>query len=104
MMTNEIERPINLVMEIALELLPSVISRLDIEDTAENREDIIALALNKLPTKYVTTCGGKIYAQFVENYRLQYETDVLASLTKAAMTVKDKPRGNIREDEAAKGQ
>jgi len=71
--------------------------RLDVEDTPENREDILALALNKLPTKYVTTDGGKLYARMVENFRLQYETDVLASLTRAAITVKNKPREKGRE-------
>jgi len=88
----EKERPINLVKEIAEELLPSVLSRLEVEDTQENREDILALALNKLPTKYVTTGGGKMYAQMIDNFKIQYETDVLTSLTRAAMTVKSKPR------------
>ena len=92
-MANEKERPLNLVKDIAVELLPSVLSRMDVEDTPENREDILALALNKLPTKYVTTGGGRMYAQMIENYKVQYETDVLSSLTRAAMTVKSKPRG-----------
>jgi len=92
-MVNEKEKPFNLVREIAEELLPSVLIRLEVDDTQENREDILALALNKLPTKYVTTRGGKMYAQMIENYKLQYETDVLSSLTRAALTVKSKPRG-----------
>ena len=91
-MTNEKERPLNLVKQIAVDLLPSVFAQLDIEDTPENREDILALALNKLPTKYVTTGGGKLYAQMINTYRIQYETDVLASLTKAAIRVKGNPR------------
>ena len=92
MMAKEKERPLNLVKQIAEDLLPSVINQLDIEDTPENREDILALALNKLPTKYVTTSGGKMYSQMIENYKVQYEADVLASLTRAAITVKGKPR------------
>ena len=86
------ERPANLVKMIAEDLLPSLMSKLDIEDTPENREDILALALNNLPTKYVTTEGGKLYAQLIENYRVQYETDVLASLVKAGFKVKERPR------------
>jgi len=66
-----------------------------VEDTQENREDILALALNKLPTKYVTSGGGKMYAQMIDNFKTQYETDVLASLTRAAMTVKSKPRRDV---------
>jgi len=106
MTTHEQERPYNLVKEIAVDLLPSVLTRLDIADTQENREDILALALNKLPTKYVTTSGGKMYAQMIENYKVQYETDVLSSLTRAAMTVKCKPRGGdcLKGLEATKGK
>ena len=103
-MENEKDRPFNLVKEIAEELLPSVMTRMEVEETAENREDILALALNKLPTKYVTSGGGKMYAQMVENYRVQYETDVLSSLTRAAMTVKNKPRGGAKHDEHTEGK
>jgi competence protein ComFB len=84
----------NLVRIVAGELLTSVMSRLGVEDTEENREDILALALNSLPTKYVTTEQGKQYAQLIEVYRLQYETDVTAALTKAAIKVMQKPRGS----------
>jgi len=103
MTINEHERPCNLVKQIAVELLPSVLNRLEIEDTEQNREDILALALNHLPTKYVTTCGGKMYAQMIENYKVQYETDVLSGLTRAAMTVKSKPRGGAKGDVTPKG-
>jgi len=104
MTNNDKERPYNLVKEIAIEQLPTVLHRLEIADTPENREDILALALNKLPTKYITTCSGKMYAQMIDNYRLQYETDVLASLTRAAITVKSKPRGSaVKGNETAKG-
>jgi len=92
-MANEKELLKNIVLEIAEDLLPTVMKQLDVEDTAVNRGDILALALNKLPTKYVTSSGGKAYTEMVENYRIQYEIDVLASLTRAAMTVKTKPRG-----------
>ena len=103
-MTVEKERPFNLVRGIAEELLPSVLHRLEVEDTPENREDILALALNKLPTKYVTTGEGKMYSQIIENYKVQYETDVLASLTRAAITVKSKPRGGIKTNASSEGQ
>jgi len=101
---HEQERPFNLVKEIAVDLLPSVMTKLNIEPTLENREDILALALNKLPTKYVTTSGGKMYAQMIENYKVQYETDVLSGLTKAAMTVMSRPRGDTMRDEMSKGK
>ena len=87
------ERPINLVMQIAEDLLPSVMKKLEVEDTADNREDILALALNNLPTKYVTSSEGRLYAELVNNFKVQYQTDVLSSLTRAAIKVKGRPRG-----------
>jgi competence protein ComFB len=89
------ERLVNLVRVIAEELLPSVMDKLGVEDRKINRMDILALALNSLPTKYVTTKQGKQYAQLVEVYRLQYETDVVAALTKAAIKVMQQPRGDM---------
>jgi competence protein ComFB len=86
------EKPINLVKLIAEELLPSVMEKMDVPDTPENREDILALTLNSLPTKYVTTDEGKQYAQLVNVYRVQYELDVVASLTKSSLKVKARPR------------
>jgi len=86
------EKPINVVKEIALDLLPGVLRKLDVDDTAANREDILALALNRLPQKYVTTSYGKLYAEMINNFRVQYETDVLTSLTKAAIIVRERPR------------
>lgn len=58
-------------------------------DTCTN--DIMAFALNSLPTKYVTTDSGKQYVQ-LEIYRKQYEIDVMAALTKACVRVKASPR------------
>ncbi|MDR0874710.1 MAG: late competence development ComFB family protein [Clostridiales Family XIII bacterium] len=87
------EKPVNLVKLIAEDMLPSVMKKMDIEDTQANREDVLALALNQLPTKYVTGAGGKLYAELINTYKIQYETDVISSLTKASMKVKNRPRG-----------
>lgn len=88
------EKPINLVKQIAEDLLPSVMKKLGVEDTESNREDILALALNSLPPKYVTSSGGRLYAGQIENFKVQYETDVMAGLTRAAIKVKERPRGD----------
>jgi len=91
-MTAEHEKPINVVKDIALDLLPGVLKKLEIEDNSANREDILALALNHLPQKYVTTGGGRIYAEMINNFKVQYQTDVLTALTRAAIAVKSRPR------------
>jgi competence protein ComFB len=88
------ERPVNLVRIIAEEILPSVMKKLGVENTDANREDILAITLNSIPTRYVTTESGKQYAQLVEVYRLQYEADITAGLTKAAIKVIQQPRGS----------
>ncbi|MDR1797978.1 MAG: late competence development ComFB family protein [Clostridiales Family XIII bacterium] len=97
-MTQAKHEPINLVLQMAEGLLPSVMRKVGLEDTPENRADALALALNAMPSKYITTGGGKSYTQFVENYRHQYETDILSNLTRAALKVKQSPRGEARED------
>jgi competence protein ComFB len=94
------ERPINLVKIIAEELLPSVMEKMDVPNTESNRVDVLALALNQLPTKYVTTDEGKQYAKLVDVYKTQYELDVITSLTKACMRVTQKPR--TQSDDAEK--
>jgi competence protein ComFB len=93
---NSREKPINVVKLIAEEMLPSVMEKMNVPDTQENREDILALTLNALPTKYVTTDEGKQYVQLVNVYRIQYELDVIASLTKSSLKVKDKPRKSVK--------
>jgi hypothetical protein len=90
------ERPVNIVKLIAEEQLLFVMEKIGVDDTDENREDILALALNELPSKYVNTHGGRLYTQLVENNRAQYETDVLRSLTRAAIKVKERPRASVQ--------
>jgi competence protein ComFB len=87
------EKPLNVVKLLAEELVSSVMERVGVVDTDENREDILAITLNELPTKYVTTDEGKQYSQLINVYRGQYEADVVAELTKATLKVKGKPRG-----------
>lgn len=92
MMKDYNENVFNLTEELAEGLLSIVMKKMEIEDTKENRNDVLALGLNYLPAKYVTTDEGKQYAKLIEVYRLQYESDVVAALTKASIRVKEKPR------------
>ena len=66
--------------------------KLGLEQTSENLDDVLALALNSLPQKYITTSEGRQYAKLVEVYRVQYEADAVAALTKATLRVIEKPR------------
>ncbi len=53
--------------------------------------DIAAIALNDLPPKYVVTEKGELYSK-INTLRQQFEVDVVAAITKAAVLVKRKPR------------
>lgn len=53
--------------------------------------DIAAIALNDLPPKYIVTEKGELYSK-INALKQQFEVDVIAAITKAAVLVKRKPR------------
>jgi competence protein ComFB len=88
---------INLSEMLTKELLPSVMERMDVCTCPVCTGNVLALALNTLPTKYVTTDEGKQYTQ-LEVYKRQNELDVVAALTRACVRVKNSPRHEIIDD------
>ena len=82
-----------------LNFMEEVVSRILDELLAEKSEycdcprcrlDTMALALNKLPPKYVVTTKGYSYAKTRE-IETQFRTDILVALTKALQAVKENP-------------
>ncbi|HKM39298.1 MAG TPA: late competence development ComFB family protein [bacterium] len=55
------------------------------------RRDILALALNALPARYVVTKEGAIYAKTAQ-LRQQYRTDIIIALSQAIAKVHKQPR------------
>ncbi len=55
------------------------------------RGDVIAYALNSLPTKYVSTQKGEVYSKLFM-LRGEYRTAIMAALVKGAAVVKENPR------------
>jgi competence protein ComFB len=53
--------------------------------------DILAYALNRLPSKYVVTQKGHLYTR-VNELQQQFRTDLVVELTKAITFVKAHPR------------
>jgi competence protein ComFB len=88
---------INLSELLTKELLPSVMEHMDVCVCPICTANVLALALNTLPTKYVTTDEGKQYTQ-LEVYKRQNELDVIAALTRACVRVKSSPRHEIIDD------
>jgi len=82
---------VNVAEVLAREKLLLVMERMKVCTCRTCANDVLALALNSLPTKYVTTDAGKQYFQ-LDIYKKQYEMDILAALTKACVRVKAAPR------------
>lgn len=55
------------------------------------KKDIMALALNDLPPRYVVTRKGEMYSR-VDSLFLQSSADVTGAIVKAMKKVKDNPR------------
>lgn len=53
--------------------------------------DIAAIALNDLPPKYIVTEKGELFSK-IGALKQQFEVDVVAAITKAAVLVKRRPR------------
>ena len=82
---------LNLSEILVKEKAPDVMEKMRVCTCEACHNDVMALALNMLPTKYVTTDEGKQFLQ-LEMYKKQYETDVLSALTRACVRVKASPR------------
>lgn len=85
----EVVKPllINIAEQLVMEKIHEVMERMNVCMCPICSNDIAALALNCLPQKYITTVAGKQFVQ-IEIYKKQYETDVLAAITKACVRVK----------------
>lgn len=88
---------VNVAELLAREKLELVMSRMNVCMCKTCANDVLALALNSLPTKYVTTDSGKQYLQ-LDIYKKQYETDILSALTKACARVKGSPRHDEKDN------
>lgn len=82
---------VNIAEVLAKEKIALVMGKMKVCTCQTCFNDVLALTLNSLPTKYVTTDAGKQYFQ-LDMYKKQYETDVLAALTKSCVRVKASPR------------
>ena len=80
----------NVVEIIANEKVADIMDRMEMCTCSKCTCDVLALALNSLPTKYVTSNAGKQYIQ-LDTYKKQFETDVEIALMKACILVKDSP-------------
>lgn len=82
---------INLTEMLVREKAAEVMARLSVCDCPICTQDVLALAMNSLPSKYVTTDSGRQHL-LLDIYKKQAETDIIAALTRACVRVKVSPR------------
>ncbi|MGV8906287.1 MAG: late competence development ComFB family protein [Acetobacterium sp.] len=82
----------NYMEEVVDEILPAFISTYSNVCTCENcLEDMKAMALNHLTPCYIVTKKGLLFTK-VNEMAPQFKTDVIKELTKAMVSVTNKPR------------
>ena len=86
---------INVVEIIANEKVVDIMERIQMCTCPKCISDVLALALNSLPTSYVTSDAGKQYIQ-LNAYKKQFETDVAFALMRACLTVKESPNHTVK--------
>ncbi len=82
----------NYLEDIVREELEKVLA--DIKDICKCDKcklDMIAWALNRLPSQYVVTEKGRIYTKLKEE-NMQVKVDVMIALTKAILSVSKNPQ------------
>ncbi len=86
----------NYMEEIVTSTADDILKLMDICKCEKCRLDIIALALNDLPSKYTVTEKGELYSK-VNELRHQFGVDVQTAVIKAALLVGKNPKHN-RDD------
>lgn len=81
----------NVMESIAEKKLDEIYHSLDCCHCEQCRSDILAFALNRLPTKYVATPQGEAYSK-TYSLTLQHDADIIAALTMGARLVAGNPR------------
>ena len=81
----------NYMEQAVLDKLDRVIDDTKVCNCSKCRCDIIAMALNSLPPRYVVTNKGDMYARLAALER-QFDINVMTVLAQAAIKVKDNPQ------------
>jgi competence protein ComFB len=81
----------NYMEEAVFNQMEEVLDGIDVCKCEKCVLDITAIALNSLPTKYIVSEKGELYSK-VEALRNQFEVDIIAAITKAAVIVRRNPR------------
>ena len=81
----------NYMEEIVFNHMKEILEDLNVCSCEKCIMDIAAIALNDLPPKYIVSEKGELYSK-INTLRQQFEVDVIAAVTKAAVMVKRRPK------------
>ncbi|WP_206459598.1 late competence development ComFB family protein [Anaerovorax sp. IOR16] len=81
---------VNIIEEFVKNECSSLMNKMEVCCCNKCKNDVIALALNHLPPKYVVTRKGYLLSKLLA-YEKQYKADVLAAVTNACLQVKSMP-------------
>lgn len=80
----------NYMEEIVMSAVDDILQDINMCNCSRCKLDISAKALNDLPPQYIVTTRGEIYSK-INTLKAQFEVDVIAAITKAAIIVKRNP-------------
>lgn len=83
--------PHNLMEELVEDRLSEYLQEGNVCCCEHCRADIMALALNNLPPKYVVSVGGNVYSRF-DAERAQFQADVIITVLNAIEVIRKNPR------------
>lgn len=81
----------NYMEEVVLSFMDEVLKDINVCSCERCKKDIAAIALNRLPTRYIVSRKGELYSR-INALKQQFEVDIIAAITHAAIIVKRNPR------------
>lgn len=81
----------NYMEDLVKMYIDNLLTEMDMCKCEQCYSDIVAIALNNLPTKYVVTDEGETYSK-TSILIQQFEIDIISEITKAAEIVGKNPR------------
>lgn len=81
---------VNIVVEMVGQKVNELINDMDMCDCKRCRLNACAIALNNLPSHYVTTEKGALLGE-LDDVEINYQTNITVEVTKALLIVKERP-------------
>lgn len=81
----------NYMEDVVFMMIDDVLKNVEVCKCQKCKLDIVALALNNLPPKYLVTEKGELYSK-ISSLQQQFEVDVISAIIKAAVLVSRAPR------------